>query len=155
MTRRVKLGTGIGEVKFGMLSSDVVNILGQPDDTEQETHEDGSTTQTLVYEELGLLFDFGSIDNFKLNSISINADDITLGRFIRVGLNKKKIFEYADQLDWGDGELEDISPEDEEAIIEVVWFDQVNVSIWFEDNEVYEIEFGPFWKNDDSFIWPK
>ena len=23
------------------------------------------------------------------------------------------------------------------------------------DDEVYEIEFGPFWKDEDNFIWPK
>lgn len=155
MTRRVKLGTGIGDIKFGMTSSDVVNILGQPDDTEKETHDDGNITQTLVYDELGLLFDFGSIDNYKLNSISINAEDISVDRLIRVGLDKQKVFEYVDELDWGDSEIEDISPDDDDVVIEVIWFDKVNVSIWLEDDEVYEIEFGPFWKDEDSFIWPK
>ncbi|MEZ4888248.1 MAG: hypothetical protein R3E32_26195 [Chitinophagales bacterium] len=155
MTRRVKLGTGIGDIKFGMVSSDIVNILGQPDDTEQETHDDGSTTQTLVYEELGLLFDFGSVDNFKLTSVSINAEDITVERLIRVGLSKQKVFDFVENLEWGEPELEDISPEDDDVVIEVIWFDKVNVSIWLEDDEVYEIEFGPFWKNDDTFIWPK
>ncbi|MGB0929856.1 MAG: hypothetical protein ACPGVB_03720 [Chitinophagales bacterium] len=155
MTRRVKLGIGIGDIKFGMISSDIVNSLGQPDDTEQETHEDGSTTNTLIYEELGLLFDFGSVDDFKLNSISINADDISVERLIRVGLSKQKVFDFVDQLDWGEGVLEDISPDDDDVVIEVIWFDQVNVSIWLEDDEVYELEFGPFWKKDETFIWPK
>ncbi len=154
MTRRVKLGRGIGDIKFGMSSSNVVNILGQPDDTEQEKHDDGNSTQSLIYEELGLAFDFSSIDDFKLSSISLSADDISIGRLIRVGLSKQKVFEFADKLEWGDGELEDISPDNEAAVIEVIWFDQINVSIWFEDNEVYEIEFGPFWKDEESFVWP-
>ncbi|MFK7906909.1 MAG: hypothetical protein AB8B69_17380 [Chitinophagales bacterium] len=155
MTRRVKLGTGIGDIKFGMLSSDIVNSLGQPDETEQETHEDGGTTQTLIYEELGLLFDFGSVDNFRLNSISINAEDITVERLMRPGLSKQKVFDNLENLDWGEAVLEDISPEDDNVVIEVIWFDKVNVSIWLEDDVVYEVEFGPFWKNDDTFIWPK
>ncbi|MCI5083406.1 MAG: hypothetical protein MRY78_17035 [Saprospiraceae bacterium] len=148
----IKIGKGIGDVLFGMTEKQVVAILGQADEVDETEQDDGVVTRSLEYYDHGLTISFDSDDGDKMSSIAINDRDISF-HGIEVGMSRDEVLTIGGKEDWGKAEIEDLS-EDDPFSLEVVMYDQISLSIWFENDEVTEIEFGPLWKDEETILWP-
>lgn len=148
----IKIGKGIGAVRFGMQEKKVLELLGPADELDVSEEIDGTVTRTLEYYDLGLSFSFDSDDGDKLSSIALSDKDRDF-HGLRIGINKEEVLTIASNTDWGEPEYDDLSYDDAFSL-EVIMYDKISLSVWLEDNEVTEIEFGPIWADEDTIIWP-
>lgn len=150
----IKLGQGLDEIKFGFPTAKVVDMFGEPDHIDEYEHEDGEKTLTYFYYELGIDLVFDSEDDFKLGSISIVNPEFHLKNDLKVGISRDEVIEVAKKL--GLSEPEDVAVATEEfPTHSLLSFEKENLDVWFDDGMVSEIDFGPFWQDENTYIWPK
>ena len=131
----------------------VKSLLGAPDEQEEFTHSDGDEAHSYYYYEWGLDLTFEEDDGYRLSYISIEVDKFTING-IKVGMDKKEVLEKTKQLGWEDPLEEDVST-DEIPGNELISYEQKNVNFWFVSSKLDEIQIGPFWKDDETPIWPE
>jgi hypothetical protein len=146
-------GKGIDGLKLGMTESMVKSLLGAPDEQEEFTHSDGDEAHSYYYYEWGLDLTFEEDDGYRLSYISIEVDKFAING-IKVGMDKNEVLEKTKQLGWEDPLEEDVST-DEIPGNELISYEQKNVNFWFVSKKLDEIQIGPFWKDDETPIWPE
>jgi hypothetical protein len=147
-------GKGVGNILLGMTSAKIEEILGAPDDKEIFEYDDGETSCTYYYFDLDLDLTFESDDDDKLSFISVENEKFSLLNRIKIGQNKEEVIGHAKSLNFCEPELEDLSSEDSPNQ-ELLSYDLQNINFWFTDNRLDEIQFGPFWEDDETPIWPE
>jgi hypothetical protein len=146
-------GKGIGNILLGMKIADVESILGKPDDKDVMEYDDGEKSCTLSYSDLQVDFTFESDDDDKLSFISIESDKFSIEDKIKIGQSKEKVRELCKALKYSEPELEDVSSDDLPDQ-ELLSLDAENINFWFTNDELDEIQIGPFWKDDETPLWP-
>ncbi|MCH2082905.1 MAG: hypothetical protein MK226_10985 [Saprospiraceae bacterium] len=149
---KINIGKGINDILFGMKENELKEKMGIPDEIDVMEQDDGVVTRSLEYYDHGLTFSFDSDDGDKLSSIAINDKGIKFGG-VEVGMARDAVLTAGAQNEWGDAEIEDLS-DDDPFSMEVVMFDKISLSIWLENDEVTEIEFGPLWADEENIVWP-
>jgi hypothetical protein len=146
-------GKGIGNILLGMKIADVEKILGQPDDKEVIEYDDGENSCTLYYFDLQVDLTFESDDDDRLSFISVENEQFSLEEKIKIGQSKEEVKSLCKTLNYSQPELEDMSS-DEIPNQELLSYDNENINFWFTDDKLDEIQIGPFWKDDETPIWP-
>ncbi len=150
----IKLGVGFSKVKFGMSEKEVIELLGQPEETEEMRFEDGGMANIYYYDELGLSLSFESEEDFRLMEVSFEDEDFTVKNLLHVGVSKIALPEIFKKLDLSKPELEDLTSEGFPGK-ELYTFEDENMNVWLDDEEVSSIQIGPLWTDDDTISWPK
>lgn len=152
--KNIEPGIGVGEVKFGMLKSDVLGILGMPTDKEVEKDfETGDAVETWDYDNCGIAFSFDEEENWKLETITINSSYFEFKGVGLVGKGIKEVQDFIEKNELGEMEFEDYSTE-ENPNHELIDVDEANMFFWFTDEILQEIQFGVKWDEDDNALWP-
>jgi hypothetical protein len=146
-------GKGVGNVLLGMKASEVEKILGTPDDKEVLEYDDGENSITLYYFDLQIDLTFESDDDDRLSFISVENEKFSIAGKVKIGQSKEEVKNHCKALSYSEPELEDMSSDDVPNQ-ELLSFDNENINFWFTDNELDEIQIGPFWKDDETPIWP-
>jgi hypothetical protein len=146
-------GKGIGDILLGMKIADVEKILGKPDDKEVVEYEDGENSCTLYYFDLQVDLTFESDDEDRLSFISVENEQFSIEGKIKVGQSKEEVKNHCKALGFSEPELEDMSSDDVPNQ-ELLSLDHENINFWFTDDQLDEIQIGPFWEDDETPIWP-
>jgi hypothetical protein len=146
-------GKGIGNILLGMKIADVEKILGKPDDKEVIEYDDGENSCTLYYFDLQVDLTFESDDDDRLSFISIENEQFSIGGKVKVGQSIDEVKNLCKTLNFGEPELEDMSSDDAPNQ-KLLSYDDENINFWFTDNSLDEIQIGPYWKDDETPIWP-
>ncbi|NJO88476.1 MAG: hypothetical protein HC831_05540 [Chloroflexia bacterium] len=146
-------GRGVGEILLGMTQNQVENIIGKPDEIEEVDYEDGESAITWFYYDLQIDLNFESEDDLRLSFISVENEKYSLGGKIKVGMDKASVLAACKALNLSEPEIEDFSSEDVPDQ-ELIGLEKENLNLWFTDGKLDEIQFGPFWKDDETPIWP-
>jgi len=146
-------GKGVGNILLGMKKEAVEKILGQPDDKEDITYDDGETSITYYYYDLKMDLTFESDDDNRLSFISVEGEKFNIKDKIKIGDAKDNVIAACKALSYSLPEEEDMSSDDVPNQI-LVALDNENINFWFTENALDEIQIGPFWKDDDTPIWP-
>jgi hypothetical protein len=149
----IKLGVGFSKIKFGMTEKEVVEFLGQPDETEEMNFDDGGTAIIYYYDEVGVSLSFESEEDFRLMEISFEDEEFSIKNLLKVGVKKAELPKIFKQLELSNPEFETLEEEGFEGK-EIYSFDDENLNIWIDEDEVASIQIGPLWVNDDTISWP-
>ena len=128
---------GYGDLNFGMLIDDVVEVLGQPTNQEEidSAYEDDSHVVVLDYEDNDFSAYFEGDSEMKLtNFYTFNEKTELFGAKI-FDLNKDELIELMKQ-NGCENYIED--KEDGDCIT----FDELNLDFYFDDNQLVEV----FWE---------
>ncbi len=147
-------GKGLGTLRFGLSRDEVKAMLGAPTDTERYTlsDEDCDTTEAWHYDELQLSLSFDEEYDWKLSSIAVSSEEYTLEGQSLIGRKKGDILQEFEKRQWGE-------PEEDEEVREdnpdncLIHIDKGSMSLWFENDELTELQIGPFFKNEE-ILWP-
>lgn len=154
--KEIKPGYGLGNLKFGMSRSEVKLMLGEPSFIDKYSHSDSADdlTESWEYDDLGLSISFDEDENWKLIMISINSDFYELNGVSLIGLKEKELLAKLEAMNLGDLDLEDCSDlgSDEQKVIEV---EEKAINFWLIDDALDEIQWSPFFIDDDTIDWPK
>lgn len=128
---------GYGELQFGMLIDDVVEVLGQPTNQEEieSAYEDDSHVVVLDYEDNDFSAYFEGDSSMKLtNFYTFNEKSELFGAKI-FDLNKDEIIELLKQ-----NGCEDYIEDNEDG--DCISFDELNLDFYFDNNQLVEV----FWE---------
>jgi hypothetical protein len=152
----IKPGYGLGIIKFGMTRAEIISILGEADNIENYSYTDSDTelTEAWEYEELELSLNFDKDEDWRLVMISVTSDLYRLNGKKIIGLSHEKLLEQLNELKFSDLNLEDFSSEEipDHKLIEV---ESKSINFWIEDGVVDEIQWSPFFIDDDTIGWPE
>jgi len=151
----IKIGVGIGDIEFGCTKEKLKYLLGEP--TEKDIYnasgdEDGYMTESWHYDEQEFSVSFDEEDNWKLTTISSSSEDTMLKGKKLIGKSIDEVLEILADEDLGENELEDLS--DENVNQKLISFLESSLNLWFEDDELSEIQWGVLWSDEDTPIWP-
>ncbi len=143
----IEIGIGIGSIRFGMKRDEVKAILGEPDEIEVFEEEDPELDNTIVwhFDEVEMSLSFG--DDDMLLAIAISNEDVMLAGKKLMGLTIDEIAEFVKEFDLGEMEIEEQDEEDGvKSTLVSLWESAMN--LWFEDDELTEIQWGPLWDEE-------
>lgn len=153
--KNIVLGEGLGQIKFGMTRDQVKAILGEPDDVDSyedmDIEDDGS--ESWHYDELELSLSFDEEEDWRLVTIAVSAASYLFDGKEVIGMEKEAFLNQVDSLNIGESETEDWSSE-EMPNHELVSYGDVQANFWFEDGTLTEIQWGPFFEDEDNIKWP-
>jgi hypothetical protein len=146
-------GKGIGNILLGMIQKEVEKILGPPDDKEIVEYEEGDNSCTFYYLDLEIDLTFESDDDDRLSYVSVFNESFSIENKIKIGQSKEEVIKHCKDLKFSEPELENI-PSEDYPNQELLFLDLENISFWFTDNCLDEIQIGPFWQDEETPIWP-
>ena len=153
--KAIKLGRGFTDVQFGTTKDYVEKVYGEPDviDTFENESPDLGESHVWHYDNASLSFTFDEIDEFRLSMISVNSDNYILRDVIRVGMNKQQVLDALDEINLSVYGEEDHSNLDNpnHTLIAV---DEKSLYLWFDNDELTEIQWFPYYDEDEEIIWP-
>lgn len=153
--QEIKSGEGLGQLKFGMSTNQVKQLLGEPDEVETYSYEteEGELSETWHYDEHELSISFDEEENWKLVSIAISAPEVTFKGQKLIGMKRDELIKILEGLEIGPLEFEDWSSA-ESPNHKLISAEEVEINFWLDDDELSEIQLGPLFDNDDDIKWP-
>ena len=140
-------GKGLGNLKFGIYTTDEEDELGDP--TEKETNEDGGEDWHFDDFDLSMSFD----EDSRLVTIAVSDESYLIEGVNLIGKDVSFVEEQVKNMNLGEFLHEEFS-EDEEGGISVIGFEDSSINLWFEDGILTEIQFWPLFKDEDTIVWP-
>ena len=149
-------GEGLDALQFGLTRDEVKKLLGNPDEVEViENDEDADKTEQWHYDELELSVSFDEIDNWVLTSIAVSGADYLFDEQPLMGLTMEEVLEFLEESDLGDPEGEELDTDEIGVKVEVISFPENNITFWFENQILNEVQWSPFLDEDEErYIWP-
>jgi len=154
--KEIKLGFGLGNLKFGISRAEVKLMLGEPSFIDKYSYSDSNEdlTEAWEYDELKLSLSFDEDEDWKLIMISVNSNFYKLKGENLIGLERGMLIKALENLNLGELNLEDCSEDDceNQKIIEI---DEKSINFWINDGVLDEIQWSPFFIDDDTIKWPQ
>ena len=150
----ILIGKGLKKLSFGDRLDDIRIVLGEPDEIEENQYADESLSKELRFNDLDILLTLSSEDDYRLTDILIFNSKFHINGQIRVGISKSLALDLATKFDFGDFVFEDLRSE-ENPTHELAMFDKVSLLLWFDNDLLSSIQFGPLWIDDDTIKWPE
>lgn len=153
-TSEIKIGIGLGDIKFGMTRDELKKLAGEP--TEIDTFnasgdEDEYLTESWHYDDDEFSVSFDEEDNWKLTTISSSSENSVLGEKL-IGKKIDDVLSFLEKMGLGENELEDLS--DENINQKLVSYLRASLNLWFENDILSEIQWGVLWSDEDTPKWP-
>jgi hypothetical protein len=152
----IKLGKGLDKLKFGMTRDEVKAAIGEPNEVEKYNplEEDEGESEAWHYDELELSASFDEEDDFRLTSLAVSSAEYLFEGVNLIGLSQEEVMQQVELMDLGEVELEAVA-EDDSLQQSVGSIAEASLNLWFEDGQLSEIQWGPFWDEDEEcYIWP-
>lgn len=154
--KTIIIGQGLGPVRFGMTRDQLTQLLGKPDEVEENVDMDedlDEQAEAWHYDALEASFSFDAEDDWRLGMIAISDGDVTLNSRKLIGMNRQTLLENLQDMGFDDLVFEDWSDEDDPDR-KLVQSEAAAINFWLEDGELCEIQWGPRMLDDDNVDWP-
>ncbi|GGK73080.1 hypothetical protein ACD591_07930 [Rufibacter glacialis] len=146
----IKLGYGIGDLRFGLSMDDVEEIMGEPEEVEESDEEDEFEHKAWNYWDSGFSFYFDKEDDYRLSCIETANPNVTLFG--------KKIFEMSqqevEQLFKEQG-VQNVEKEKIENNVTCLSFEQEMIDLYFEEGKLLAVNFGVHMDDNLEVLWPE
>lgn len=137
-------GKGWSQIRFGMKRSDVEKLIGKPDEIELDSEDQ---LEYLHYDEAVASLTFDGTEDGKLSTIVIADGDSTLFNEPVFEMDPESIKKLLKT-----NGCKNISIEGEND--KVLEAEELEMLFWFEKDELMEVQWGPFFADEDQIIWP-
>lgn len=146
--KNINKGIGLGNLKFGVYTTDVEEELGNPSEAEKNEDEDGENWHYDDYD-MSMSFD----EDSRLVTIAVSDASYLLEGVSLIGKDVEFVEEQVKNMSLGESFHEEMS-EGEDGGISVLGFEDSSMNLWFEDGILTEIQFWPLFKDEDTIVWP-
>lgn len=153
--KNVLLGKGALDLVFGMTRDEVKAVIGEPDEVEAFADDEDGQSEAWHYDDYELSATFDETDDWRLTSLAVSSPEFLFEGVNLLGLSSEEVIQQLEIMDLGDVSLEEISDEDspEQQVATII---EVSLNLWFEDGLLTEIQWGPYWDEDEEeYIWPE
>ena len=164
----LQIGQGLGTVRFGMKALEVQSVIGTPDHIytaedsllsfESEDCEMGnqniddwfSPGVYYQYDKERIRLFFSEEESDRLCDISTSNSSLTLFGVSIIGLSLNELLDLCKEYGGAEIEL------DEGAHMTLyLYVESWQITFTLEYDFVTSVSFGPFWKDDESYLWPE
>jgi len=156
--QKIRPGTGLGELKFGLTKDEVTAIVGKPDDIENLPGFDEEVNDQLEswhYDDLEFSLVFDGDYDWRLVSIAVSDPFFQLDGHNVIGMNKETLMLVLENLGIEISNEEEISDEDNPDMY-LLESEDAGLMIWLEEGEVIEIQILPDVEDDGETVkWPE
>jgi hypothetical protein len=154
--KNIQLGTGLEKLQFGMSREAFKKVMGEPDEIETIENEEMPDDQSEAwhYDEIELSASFDMLEDWRLTSLAVSSDEYTFEGVDLIGLSQQEVMNQIEMMDLGDISIEELS-EEEGNSQQIATLLDVSLNLWFDNGVLSEIQWGPYWDDeDDEIIWP-
>ena len=154
MERIIRIGIGLGNIRFGSSKPAIKKILGEPneiDTVDVPIEDEDVSIEQWHYDELELSLSFDDYEDELLDTFAISSTDYTLNGIPLIGKSIYEIDSMIEQLNLGECGKENLSDDLENT--HVYSFQESNINFWFEDEELSEIQWGPISNFEQPLIF--
>jgi len=128
---------GFGEIKFGALSKNVLEILGESDEVENITDDDGFNVVILNYWEKGISVFFEGMEKSVVSCIETDhPDSVMFGRKV-FEMGEKEVVELMSEQGY-----EVAEEEEEESGEKRISYDDALLDFFYMDGEMIAVNWG-------------
>ncbi len=151
----IKPGTGLGNLLFGMGRTQLRDMLGEPDEIESTTHDDEGEdiTESWHYDDLEVSVSFESSEDWRLCTIAVSSPEVSLHGKKPIGMNASELTDLLHSMDVKNPVREDWSSA-EAPDYHSITAEELEMVFWIEDGEVMDIQWGPYFMDEDTIRWP-
>ncbi len=144
----------IGDLLFGSSKDEVQAYLGKPDEVGHYSYDREGLEKYAIwkYADLGILAIFDDEYGFVLGTLAAYSDTCSLNGQPLIGKAREEVLKAISVLDPGPMTRE---VESSEFDLELLSFDSISLNLWLEDGVVSDIQWGPFWLDEERQDWPK
>jgi hypothetical protein len=150
-------GVGLGAIKFGMTRDEVKKIAGKPDDVENLPgfeEEVNDELESWHYDEHEFSLVFDADYDWRLVSIAVSDPFFIFHGKSIVGMEKQEVLDLFAEHTIEISNVEDVSDE-ENPDLELIESDDEGMMVWFENDEVIEVQILPDVEEDgETLVWP-
>jgi hypothetical protein len=149
--KKIILGEGLEDIKLGITPDELKKRLGYATEVETSTEEE---MELWHYDELQLSFGFSKAYDNRLLSITTSNLEASIEEVTLIGDSLQEVLDKLEVFNFGDIDIEDISTPEypQQQVVTVLDF---SLNLWFDQDELAEIQWGPFWDDkSDKPIWP-
>lgn len=142
--KSINLGSGLGDILFGMSREAVRKILGDPTEIDDNPFKEemGHRTETWHYDELKVSLSFQEPLEWELDTISVTDNFYEINNQSLIGKSMMAVKTALEKMDITDLEMEDHS-EDDDVKHTLLSSDSYLSNFWFDNNILAEIQWGP------------
>ncbi|MFT4778668.1 MAG: hypothetical protein ACI923_001200 [Flavobacteriales bacterium] len=151
----IKVGFGLGQIKFGMERDDVTALLGKASrvDTYAYSAEGDEMTEDWFYDDLGLSVSFDQEENWKLTTLSIESENFVLEGHKIIGMKEADLLSALKTLGFDDLE-DDLLADEFGEEQQLISSEEKCVNFWLNGGTVNEVQWSPLFEDDDTIKWP-
>ncbi|WP_266203622.1 hypothetical protein [Pontibacter kalidii] len=150
INKDIRLGKGLGKIKFGLTMDEVEELLGEPEEVEESDEEDEFEHQAWNYWEEGYSLYFDKEDDYRLSCIETANREVQIFGERVFEMSREQILQlFADQ--------EITNPEEEEAETGEtrISFEKEMIDLYFDEDQLIAVNFGVFINDDLEVVWPE
>ncbi len=149
-SEQLKLGVGVGPLRFGMTMDEVRAAIGEPEEVEISDENDEFDHQAWNYLELGYSLYFDEEDGNRLSCIETDRPGLALFGQSALGKSPAEI-----KTIMADNGYPDAEEEDGDAGELQVSYDNEMIDFYFVENELMVVNFGVFIDAESHDVkWP-
>ena len=150
----IVLGQGIGNILFGIPKTELIDLLGAPDEVEVPEDPEKYDWESLWYKTIKCSFLFDPIFKDRLVEIVVENEYFHIGKKIRVGMEKTDLLRVGAELKLGIYHIDE--KESEELLSqEFIAYDSVGLLVYIEFGKIAGIRIGPLRDESGLIIWPE
>ncbi len=150
INKDIRLGKGLGKIKFGLTRKEVETLIGEPEEVETSEEDDDFEHEAWNYWEEGYSLYFDKEDDYRLSCIETANREVQLWG--------ERIFEMSpDQILqlFTDNDLTDPEEEEMEGGETRISFDKEMIDLYFDEDQLIAVNFGVFIGDDLEVKWPE
>ncbi|WP_299758771.1 hypothetical protein [uncultured Pontibacter sp.] len=150
INKDIRLGKGLGKIKFGLSMEEVEELLGEPEEVEESDEEDEFEHQAWNYWEDGYSLYFDKEDDYRLSCIeTANREVLIFGERV-FEMSREQIMQL-----FTDNDI--TNPEEEEAETGEtrISFEKEMIDLYFDEDQLIAVNFGVFINDDLEVVWPE
>jgi hypothetical protein len=145
----IKLGTGIGNIRFGYTMSQVKDIMGEPEEIEESEEDDEFEHKAWNYWTQGYSFFFDREDDYRLSCIQTENPEVILFGTKVFDLSTQELKQLLKKNNLTDYETEKLETGETRLT-----FEKEMIDLYLEDDQLLAINFGVFINDDLEVQWP-
>lgn len=148
-------GEGLGDIKFGMSQSEIMDLIGPPIEKEIFRDEDDPNLEIEAwhYDEVEMSLGFEKIDDFKLVNIAASSPMFEFKKKKLIGLNKEKLILTLDAIGLNEFLLEEVMVDEDEKVA-VYRSNETGLTFFLDNDVLSEILITVIEDENEQIIWP-
>lgn len=150
---KLKLGTGIGSIQFGIRELTLIELLGEADNIVVSNYGD-ETTKEYQYLKENITYSFSSDDNHRLSSMEVSTSSVKIEGYSIVEKYLHELLDIFESLGLSTPKIDSISNEVEANHL-MLYYSMEGLTLSFINYQCDSFSFTPIWKNNEDMIWPK